>query len=102
MRAAAVTGWTLSLGTEMRNLNINLDDLTQAALKRLVHQLLAAPDGEEKEILDQLTKRQKRAADESNDLADLNEEMRGAPSKIAVEEDEEDEDEDTEPKKKRR
>lgn len=67
----------------MKKVNFDLDDLTNAALRRLVKQLLAAEDGQEKEILDSIADSHK----ESNDLADLSEEKRGAPSKIAVEDD---------------
>ena len=68
---------------EMTNVNLDLDDLTNAALKRLVKQLLAAEDGEEQEILDAISSAQK----ESDDLADLSEEKRGSPRKIAVDDD---------------
>lgn len=64
--------------------DFSLDDLTKSALKRLVGQLLAAEDGEEKKILDSLTKRAKKP--EKNDLADLDEEMHGKPKTPDVEE----------------
>lgn len=67
------------------NVRFSLDDLTTGALKRLVQQLLAASDGEEREILKQLEDDSQMK--ESNDLADLNEEKRGSPSKIKVEDD---------------
>lgn len=67
--------------------DFSLDDLTKSALKRLVGQLLAAEDGEEKKILDSLTKRAKKP--EKNDLADLDEEMHGKPKTPEVEEEEE-------------
>lgn len=70
--------------------DFSLDDLTKSALKRLVGQLLAAEDGEEKKILDSLTKRAKKP--EKNDLADLDEEMHGKPKTPEVEEEEEMED----------
>lgn len=67
--------------------DFSLDDLTKSALKRLVGQLLAAEDGQEKKILDSLTKRAKKP--EKNDLADLDEEMHGRPKTPEVEEEEE-------------
>lgn len=66
----------------MANLNIDLNDLTNAALKRLVAQLLSAKDGQEKQILDKLKGAPK------NDLADLHEEQHGKPNTPEVEEDE--------------
>lgn len=74
------------------NVNFSVDDLTKGALKRLVHELLAASDGEEQRILKQLT--QKKSAKKSqNDLADLVEEKRGKPREIDPMDDEaEDED----------
>lgn len=84
----------------MANLNIDLNDLTNAALKRLVTQLLSAKDGQEKKILDRLKGAPK------NDLADLAEEMHGKPNTPEVEEepdalgdDEDSEDEELPPKK---
>lgn len=67
--------------------DFSLDDLTKGALKRLVGQLLAADDGDEKKILNQLS--QKRRKSQKNDLADLDEEMHGKPKTPEVEEDEE-------------
>lgn len=64
----------------MANLNIDLNFLTDSALKRLVTQLLAAKDGQEKKILDKLSQK--------NDLADLHEEKHGKPNTPMVEEDE--------------
>ena len=63
----------------MANLNIDLNDLTNSALKRLVTQLLSAKDGQEKKILDKLKGAPK------NDLADLAEEMHGKPNTPEVE-----------------
>jgi hypothetical protein len=55
-------------------------DLTKAAMARIIQQLMAASDGEEeKSVLDQL-----EDANETNDLADLAEEKRGAVSKIPI------------------
>jgi hypothetical protein len=70
--------------------DFSLDDLTKSALKRLVGQLLAADEGQEKKILNQLN--QKKRTPEKNDLADLDEEMHGKPETPEVEEDEEIED----------
>ncbi len=64
--------------------NFGVDDLTKSALKRLVTQLLAADDGDEKAILDKLSQ---DADKERNDLADLVEEKRGKPAAIASEDD---------------
>jgi hypothetical protein len=63
----------------MAKIDLGLDDLTNAALKRLVQQLLSANEGEEKRILSRLKS--------ANDLADLDEEMHGKPNTPAVEED---------------
>jgi hypothetical protein len=70
--------------------DFSLDDLTKSALKRLVGQLLAADEGQEKKILNQLN--QKKRKPEKNDLADLDEEMHGKPETPEVEDDEEIED----------
>jgi len=67
--------------------DFSLDDLTKNALKRLVGQLLAAEDGEEQKILNQLS--QKKRKPERNELADLDEEMHGKPETPEVEEEEE-------------
>lgn len=67
----------------MAHLNIDLNDLTNSALKRLVTQLISAKDGQEKKILDALRQKQGK-----NDLADLHEEMHGKPNTPTVEEDE--------------
>jgi hypothetical protein len=64
-------------------INFDLEDLTNAALKRMVKQLLAASDGEEKKVLSKLSKPPK------NDLADLHEEMHGKPNTPDVEPDDE-------------
>lgn len=68
-------------------LNFDLDDLTNAALKRMVKQLLTSSDADEKSILQQLESRAKRKP-EKNDLADLDEEMHGKPDTPMVEDDE--------------
>lgn len=70
----------------MKKLNVDLDDFTNAALKRIVKQLLATPDGEEAKILNQLSQRgssKEDAEKEANDLADLVEEKRGKPKAIS-------------------
>lgn len=68
----------------MKKVNLDLDDLTNAALKRLVKQLLTADDSEELAILDELLKDSDK---EASDLVELKEEKRGSPRKIAVEDD---------------
>lgn len=65
----------------MAKLNIDLNDLTNSALKRLVSQLLAAEQGEEKAIMKALKQPEK------NDLADLVEETRGKSPAPTVEDD---------------
>jgi len=59
--------------------NLDLDDLTNAALKRLVKQLLDADDSEEQAIMKRLS------GEKKNDLADLDEEMHGKPNTPKVE-----------------
>lgn len=66
----------------MAQLNIDLNDLTNSALKRLVTQLISAKDGQEKKILNALKQKQAH----KNDLADLHEEMHGSPNTPQVEE----------------
>lgn len=68
-------------------MNFSVGDLTKGALQRLVEQLLAANDGEEKAILESLSQREV-ADKERNDLADLVEEKRGKPSRVTPEEEE--------------
>jgi hypothetical protein len=68
----------------MARIDFDLDDLTQAGLKRLVKQLLAASDEEEKKIIAKLGKNEKKP---KNDLADLDEEMHGKPNTPMVEDD---------------
>ena len=63
-------------------MEFDLRDLNRGALERMVKQLLVAKDGDEKKLLDKL---QKRA--ETNDLADLDEEMHGKPNTPEVTED---------------
>jgi len=76
----------------MARINLDLDDLTPTALKRLVKQLLAADDKEEQAIAAKLGKhgpKEEKAEgkEEKNDLADLHEEMHGRPRTPQVEED---------------
>ena len=79
----------------MARVEFDLDDLTNAALKRLVKQLLVAGDGQEQRILAQLSKTQKAIKEtgtkkkkpEKNELADLDEEMHGKPKTPTVEKD---------------
>lgn len=54
-----------------KTLALDLDDLTNSALKRLVKQLLVADDDQEEELVKKLLKGEK------NDLADLHEEGHG-------------------------
>jgi len=69
----------------MARIDFDLDDLTQAGLKRLVKQLLSASDEEEKKIIAKLGKSSDKKP--KNDLADLDEEMHGKPSTPLVEDD---------------
>jgi hypothetical protein len=62
----------------MSRIDLDLDDLTNAALKRLVKQLLVADDDEERKIVNSLGK--KKPKEGKNDLADLHEEMHGKPN----------------------
>lgn len=58
-------------------------DLTKSAMARIIQQLMSASDGEEeREVLDQLGQ-----DDDALSNADLQEEKRGAVSKIAMEDD---------------
>lgn len=77
----------------MAQVNIDLEDLTNAALKRLVKQLLTTKDGDEKSILQKLTSKGSNKP-EKNDLADLHEEMHGKASSPDVEPDDGPSDED--------
>jgi len=74
----------------MPRLELDLDDLTSGALKRIVKQLLMAEDGQEKAILNKLSSSQKT----KNELADLDEEMHGKPKTPTVEKDDLPEEED--------
>lgn len=70
----------------MSIVNLDLDDLTNTALKRLVKQLLVADDKEERKIIDRLGKKS-GGKPARNDLADLDEEMHGKPNTPMVEDD---------------
>lgn len=87
----------------MARIDFDLDDLTNAALKRLVKQLLVAGDEEEEKIIKRLSKKGK---EEPNELADLDEEMHGKPNTPKVTNDDLPYDGDDElpdvPKKKKR
>lgn len=72
--------------TPLANVNIDLEDLTNAALKRLVKQLLTTKDGDEQSILQKLTAKG-GSKPQKNDLADLHEEMHGKASSPDVEPD---------------
>ena len=78
----------------MARIDFDLDDLTQAGLKRLVKQLLAASDEEEQKIVAKLGKHnaseekaEGKPHKQKNDLADLDEEMHGKPNTPAVTDD---------------
>ena len=62
-------------------MEMELSDLTNGALQRLVNELLKADEEKEKEIMD------KYLSGDKNDLADLDEEMHGKPSTPTVESD---------------
>ena len=68
----------------MAKLDLDLDDLTPSALKRLVKQLLVADEAGEQKLMKSLyakkeSARSSRTEDAPNDLADLDEEMHGSP-----------------------
>ncbi len=71
----------------MARIDFDLDDLTNAALKRLVKQLLVADDAEEKRIVKKLGKKTGDSREEKNDLADLHEEKHGKPNTPMVTDD---------------
>lgn len=75
----------------MAKIDLDLDDLTNAALKRMVKQLLLAGDGEEEKILSSLSQKKKKKP-EKNELADLKEETKGKAPVVEVEDDEMEED----------
>lgn len=75
----------------MAKIDLDLDDLTNTALKRMVKQLLMAGEGEEEKILSSLSKKQSKKP-EKNELADLKEETKGKAPVVEVEDDEMEED----------
>ena len=71
----------------MARIDFDLDMVTRDGLKTLVKQLLKAADGEEKAILNKLNAKKSDEEKESNDLADLDEEMHGKHGAPEVTED---------------
>lgn len=71
----------------MARIDFDLDMVTRDGLKTLVKQLLKAQDGEEKAILNKLNAKKSDEEKESNDLADLDEEMHGKHGAPEVTED---------------
>ena len=61
----------------MARIDFDLDMVTRDGLKALVKQLLKANEGEEKAVLNKLNAKKSDEEKESNDLADLDEEMHG-------------------------
>ena len=60
----------------MANMQLDLDDLTHAALKRLVQKLIAGDEASDAKVAKKLAK----GDEDKNDLADLDEEMHGKPN----------------------
>ena len=60
----------------MANMQLDLDDLTHAALKRLVQKLIAGDEASDAKAAKKLAKDD----EDTNDLADLDEEMHGKPN----------------------
>jgi hypothetical protein len=73
----------------MQKIDFSVDDLTKAALKRMVQRLLVATEAEEKAIMGEIDKRARKKKGDRNDLADLAEEGRGKAPKIEIEDDKE-------------
>ena len=71
----------------MARIDFDLDMVTREGLKNLVKQLMKAQDGEEKAILNKLNAKKSDEEKESNDLADLDEEMHGKHGAPPVTED---------------
>ena len=71
----------------MARIDFDLDMVTREGLKTLVKQLLKAADGEEKAVLNKLNAKKSDEEKESNDLADLDEEMHGKHNAPEVTED---------------
>ena len=59
-------------------MQLDLDDLTHAALKRLVQKLLAGDEASDDKVAKKLAKGDDD--EDKNDLADLDEEMHGKPN----------------------
>ena len=59
-------------------MQLDLDDLTHAALKRLVQKLLAGDEASDAKVAKKLAK--DNDGEDKNDLADLDEEMHGKPN----------------------
>ena len=58
-------------------MQLDLDDLTHAALKRLVQKLLAGDEASDAKVAKKLAS---KGDEDKNDLADLDEEMHGKPN----------------------
>ena len=71
----------------MARIDFDLDMVTRDGLKALVKQLLKANEGEEKAVLNKLNAKKSDEEKESNDLADLDEEMHGKHGAPPVTED---------------
>jgi hypothetical protein len=71
----------------MARIDFDLNMVTREGLKNLVMQLMKANDGEEKAILNRLNAKKSDEEKESNDLADLDEEMHGKHGAPEVTED---------------
>jgi hypothetical protein len=72
----------------MAHVNLDLDDLTNAALKRLVKQLISSDEKGQEKLLKKLGPHNaKEEKAEKNDLADLHEEMHGKPNTPMVNDD---------------
>jgi hemerythrin superfamily protein len=73
----------------MARIDLDMDELlegfTRDGMKRFVKKLLMANEAEEKKLLAQLNKGDKK--EDKNDLADLDEEMHGKPNTPRVEDD---------------
>jgi hypothetical protein len=76
----------------MARIDLDMDELlegfTRDGMKRFVKKLLMANEAEEKKLLAQLNKGDKKEA--RNDLADLDEEMHGKPNTPKVEDEDDD------------
>lgn len=61
----------------MAHMQLDLDDLTHAALKRLVQKLIAGDEASDAKVAKKLAS---KGDEDKNDLADLDEEMHGKPN----------------------